>query len=202
MTANSLIYDKIYKILLLGDSSVGKTCLMSRYVDDKFEQNHISTIGLDYRLKTMKIGTDNIKIQIWDTAGQDRFKSITRTYYKGANGVLLLYDITSVNSFKNIRNWLHQIRENTDEGLVIVLVGNKSDLEAERQVSFDEGKQTAEEFGIKYFFETSVKNNVNINECFETLFNDLHSNRAANAQKCGKNLNLLNIKTRKKKKCC
>jgi Ras-related protein Rab-1A len=202
MTADSLTYDKIYKVLLLGDSSVGKTCFMSRYVDDVFEYHHISTIGLDYRLKTMKIGNDNIKIQIWDTAGQDRFKSITKTYFKGANGVLLLYDITNPNSFRNIKNWLEQIKENTNNGLIIVLIGNKSDLEAERQVSYDEGKELAEEYKIKFFAESSVKMNVNVKESFEMLFNELHLNKSGDINPNNISKINLNVKAQKKAKCC
>jgi small GTP-binding protein len=197
----TMIYDKVYKVLLLGDSSVGKTCFMSRYVDDRFEHTHISTIGLDYRLKTMKIGNDNIKIQIWDTAGQDRFKSITRTYFKGANGVLLLYDITSMNSFRNIKNWLDQIKENTSDKLVVVLVGNKCDLDSERQISVDDGKQLAEHYGIKFFFETSVKKNINVNECFEVLFKELHKD-FVNEKVDNEGMINLNVKKGKKSKCC
>ena len=140
-------YDYIFKILLLGDSSVGKTCFLLRYSDDTFTENHISTIGLDYRFKLVNLENDKkVKLQIWDTAGQDRFRAITKNYYKGAHGIILMYDVTNISTFNNIKSWVTQIRENTTEKIKIALVGNKIDEEDIRKISYDEGQKLADEY--------------------------------------------------------
>ena len=116
----------IYKILLLGDSSVGKTCFLMRYTDNTFQDIHMSTIGLDYKLKNVQLEDGKmVKIQVWDTAGQDRFRSITKNYYKGAHGIILIYDVTENKSFENVKNWMNQIKEEVSNRVTIVLVGNK-----------------------------------------------------------------------------
>lgn len=162
-------YDYIYKILLLGDCSVGKTCFLLRYSDDTFTENHISTIGLDYRLKMVNMDNSKIvKMQIWDTAGQDRFRAITKNYFKGAHGIILIYDITSMQSFNNIKNWLGQIKDNTNEKVRIVLVGNKCDYEINRKVSKAEAQKLADEYGM-ILFEASAKDNTNVEETFRYL---------------------------------
>ena len=162
--------DCVYKVLLLGDSTVGKTCFLLRYCDKTFQEAHLSTIGLDYRLKTMTLKSGkNIKLQIWDTAGQDRFRAITKNYYKGANGIILIYDVTNVQSYENVKNWISQIREEANPNVVIYLAGNKVDVsEQEKLVKTEDGKKIADEFKLK-FYETSAKNGVNINEIFEDL---------------------------------
>ena len=173
MNSSASYYDYIYKVLLLGDSAVGKTCFLLRYSDDSFTENHISTIGLDYRLKMITMENDKIvKMQIWDTAGQDRFRAITKNYYKGAHGIILIYDVTNVVTFNNIKNWLIQIKENTTEKVKIVLVGNKIDEEHLRKVSFDEGKKLSDEFNLE-FFETSAKNNIRVEETFSYLTREI-----------------------------
>lgn len=171
MKASNHHYDFIYKILLLGDSAVGKTCFLLRYADDTFSDSHISTIGLDYRLKLINIDQDKVaKIQIWDTAGQDRFKSITKNYYKGAHGIILIYDVTSEVSFANIKNWIQQIKENATDNVKIVLVGNKIDVEESRKISKQEGEKIAKENDIQ-FFETSAKMNIGVKETFDYVTN-------------------------------
>ena len=121
--------DCVYKVLLLGDSTVGKTCFLLRYCDKTFQEAHLSTIGLDYRLKSMTLQSGkNIKLQIWDTAGQDRFRAITKNYYKGANGIILIYDVTNRQSYENVKNWITQIREEANPNVVIYLAGNKVDV--------------------------------------------------------------------------
>lgn len=170
----SSYYDYIYKVLLLGDSAVGKTCFLLRYSDDSFTENHISTIGLDYRLKMITLENEKIvKMQIWDTAGQDRFRAITKNYYKGAHGIVLIYDVTNLQSFNNIKNWLSQIKENTTEKVKIVLVGNKIDEEHLRKVSHEEGKKLSEEYNLE-FFETSAKNNIRIEDTFNHLTREIY----------------------------
>ena len=132
----------VYKILLLGDSMVGKTCFLLKYTDKSFQEIHMSTIGLDYRLKTLTLkNRKTVKLQIWDTAGQDRFRSITKNYYKKANGIILIYDITNKKSYKNIREWINQIKEEAVSNVIIYLVGNKIDLEKERKVKTEEGEK-------------------------------------------------------------
>ena len=162
--------DCVYKVLLLGDSTVGKTCFLLRYCDKTFQEAHLSTIGLDYRLKTMTLKNGkNIKLQIWDTAGQDRFRAITKNYYKGANGIILIYDVTNVQSYENVKNWISQIRDEANPNVVIYLAGNKVDVsEQDKLVKTEDGQKIADEFKLP-FYETSAKNGVNINKIFEDL---------------------------------
>ena len=160
----------LYKILLLGDSTVGKTCFLLRYMDETFIDSHMATIGLDYRLKTMILGEQKIvKVQLWDTAGQDKFRAITRNYYKGANGIILIYDVTNLQTFENVKNWITQIREEANKNVVIFLAGNKADLpEESRAVQKEDGQKMAEEYNIP-FQETSAKEGINVNETFQEL---------------------------------
>ena len=162
--------DIVYKVLLLGDSTVGKTCFLLRYCDKTFQDAHLSTIGLDYRVKTMTLkNKKNIKLQIWDTAGQDRFRAITKNYYKGANGIILIYDVTNLQTYENVKNWITQIREETNPNVVIYLAGNKIDVpEEERAVKTEEGKEIADEYKLQ-FKETSAKDGINVNEVFQEL---------------------------------
>ena len=162
--------DCVYKVLLLGDSTVGKTCFLLRYCDKTFQEAHLSTIGLDYRLKSMTLANGkHIKLQIWDTAGQDRFRAITKNYYKGANGIILIYDVTNIQSFENVKNWIAQIKEEANPNAIIYLAGNKIDVnESEKAVKTEDGKKIADELTIK-FYETSAKNGINVNEIFEDL---------------------------------
>jgi small GTP-binding protein len=137
--------DVIYKILLLGDTTVGKTCFLMRFTEGTFQEIHMSTIGLDYRLKIMPLDDGKkAKVQIWDTAGQDRFRAITKNYYKGAHGIILIFDVCNVETFENVRNWVTQIRENSSEKATIFLIGNKIDDEIRRKVSKDDGKKLAD----------------------------------------------------------
>ena len=162
--------DCVYKVLLLGDSTVGKTCFLLRYCDKRFQEAHLSTIGLDYRLKTMTLESGKkIKLQIWDTAGQDRFRAITKNYYKGANGIILIYDVTNLQSYENVKNWIAQIREEANPNVIIYLAGNKIDVgEEEKVVKTEDGKKIADEFNLP-FYETSAKNGDNVNKIFEDL---------------------------------
>ena len=161
--------ENVYKLLLLGDSTVGKTCFLIKYTDQSFQDIHMATIGLDYRVKTMKLKNNKeVKIQIWDTAGQDRFRSITKNYYKGSHGIILIYDITNRRTFENVQKWISQIREETSQNVVIYLIGNKIDMKEERKVSTEEGKKLADELGLP-FMETSAKEGININEVFDDI---------------------------------
>ncbi len=188
----------VFKVLLLGDSTVGKTCLLLKYTDKIFKEEHMMTIGLDYRLKRMKLKNGKeVKLQIWDTAGQDRFRSITKNFYKGTHGIILIYDVTNEKTFENAKSWVEQIHEEISDKVVIYLVGNKIDMEEERKVSTEEGKKLAEELGIP-FFETSAKTGENIDNIFDNIVEDLDK-EFGNRQKIERNLS---YQPKKEKKCC
>lgn len=212
MTDNEIgNYDYIFKILLLGDSSVGKTCLLLRYSDDTFTENHISTIGLDYRFKLVTLeNKKKVKLQIWDTAGQDRFRAITKNYYKGAHGIILVYDVTNINSFNNIKSWISQIKENTTDNIKITFVGNKIDNEDSRKISHEEGQKLATEYDAK-FFETSAKENIRVTDVFSYITEEIHNNvmrkEAENTDKKKNKTDTLfvngeKIKNKKERECC
>lgn len=136
MATRNKEYDHFLKFVIVGDSSVGKSCLLLRFADDQFNENYMTTIGVDFRFKTVKSGTKNVKLQIWDTAGQERFRTITNTYYKSAHAVILVYDITNLESFESIRNfWLDEVENYADPGTQLVLVGNKSDMKQDQVVT-------------------------------------------------------------------
>jgi len=193
--------DCVYKVLLLGDSTVGKTCFLKKYTDKTFQDVHMSTIGLDYRVKTMTLKSGKVvKLQIWDTAGQDRFRAITKNYYKGANGIILIYDVTSIQTYENVKNWITQIREEASPNVIIYIAGNKIDLEEERKIKTEEGQKLAEELGLP-FFETSAKTGVNINESFEDLVEKIDVVYSKLDEKAGGNkVKVYQAKT--KKGCC
>ena len=187
----------LYKILLLGDSTVGKTCFLLRYTDDTFLDLHMATIGLDYRLKTLILDDHKIvKIQLWDTAGQDKFRAITRNYYKGARGIILFYDVTNIKSYENIKKWINEIKDEISENVSIVLIANKIDNEQERKITKEQGEKLAGDYNVP-FFETSAKTGVGVNESVFYLVQKIIETDPE-VKKKGKNLK---IKT-KKKKCC
>ena len=161
--------DYTFKILTLGESGVGKTCILKRYVDNTFMKTHLATIGIDFKSKIVNIDNKIIKIKVWDTAGQDRFRNITSQYYKGADGIVLVFDITDKESFKQVDYWINQI---SNSGICMVLVGNKSDEKDKRVVTFEEGKELADSLKVPYF-ETSALNGEGINLTFETLTKEI-----------------------------
>ena len=194
--------DIVYKVLLLGDSTVGKTCFLLRYCDKTFQDAHLSTIGLDYRLKSMTLkNKKNIKLQIWDTAGQDRFRAITKNYYKGANGIILIYDVTNLQTFENVKNWITQIREEANKNVVIFLAGNKADLpEESRAVQKEDGQKMAEEYNMP-FQETSAKEGINVNETFQELVEKIDEVFSKLEIPKAEQKNIL-FNGKKKKSCC
>ena len=165
-----------YKILLLGDSSVGKTCFLKRYIDNTFQDAYLSTIGFDFKIKyvTLKSGKQ-VKIQLWDTAGQERFRTIAKSYYKGAHGIILIYDVTVKKTYENIRKWLNEIKNESSRRISIILVGNKIDCEEKREVTTEEGKRLADSNELP-FYEASAKDSINVDECFQDLIEKIHEN--------------------------
>ncbi|KRX03903.1 P-loop containing nucleoside triphosphate hydrolase [Pseudocohnilembus persalinus] len=162
-------HDYVLKILILGESNVGKTCLLLKYVDDKFQTNHMPTIGIDFRNKIIRTQGKNVKLTLWDTAGQERFRIVTNTLYNGAQGIVLCYSVGDRNSFTNIKTWMKQIKESAGSDVAILLVGNKSDI-TERQVTEEEGKALAESYNISHY-ECSAKSGSNVELVFEQMAN-------------------------------
>lgn len=178
-------FDHLLKLLLIGDSGVGKSCILLRYSDDSFTGSYITTIGIDFKIKQIKVNDSKVKLQIWDTAGQERFRTITTAYYRGAMGILLVYDVTDEASFGAVENWMRQIEANANKDVIRVLIGNKSDCDdRDRKVTTAEGEAMAAKYGIK-FFETSAKMNVNVDESFSTIASDIVSNLKENPDRFG-----------------
>ena len=161
-------YDYLFKLLLIGESGVGKTCVLFRFSDDAFNSSFISTIGIDFKIRTIELEDKKIKLQIWDTAGQERFRTITTAYYRGAMGIMIVYDITNPKSFENVKNWIKNIEENASDDVELMLLGNKCDMEDSRAVTREQGEKLALEYGIP-FMETSAKANINVEEAFFQL---------------------------------
>ena len=160
--------DYFFKILLIGDSGVGKSCLLLRFADDSWTDSHISTIGVDFKIKTLNCDGKIIKLQIWDTAGQERFRTITSSYYRGAQGIILVFDCTDMESFNNVKQWLGEIDRYACENVNKLLVGNKTDLVDQRVVDATVAKEFADSMEIPYI-ETSAKNAYNVEETFITM---------------------------------
>lgn len=161
-------YDYLIKCLIVGDSGTGKSSLMMRFTDDVFNTSYISTIGVDFKIKTMNYKDKDFKFQIWDTAGQDRFRTITSSYYRGANAVILCYDICDRDTFKNVSKWLEEVERFSMGKPLVILCGTKTDLESKREISYLEGTEYAKSKDMT-FFESSAKNNVNIKEIFKVI---------------------------------
>jgi len=161
-------FDYMFKLLIIGNSSVGKTSFLFRYADDSFTSAFVSTVGIDFKVKTVFRQDKRVKLQIWDTAGQERYRTITTAYYRGAMGFILMYDVTNEESFTAVQDWVTQIKTYSWDNAQVVLVGNKCDLEDERVVSTDRGRQLADQLGLE-FFETSAKENINVKAVFERL---------------------------------
>lgn len=167
-------YDYLFKLLLIGDSGVGKSCLLLRFADDTFTESYISTIGVDFKIRTVEQDGKVIKLQIWDTAGQERFRTITSSYYRGAHGIIVVYDVTDMSSFNNVKTWMNEIDRFASEGVNKLLVGNKCDMVSKKAVDYDTAKQYAESLGIP-FLETSAKNSHNVEQAFLTMASKIKS---------------------------
>jgi small GTP-binding protein len=204
-------YDYMFKYIIIGDTAVGKSNLVLRYVYNEFKPDYNITIGLEFGEKEVKIKNKTYKIQIWDTAGQEKFKSITRTYYKNCVCAIIVYDITKRDTFDNVINWVEDCKNNSPKTVFMVLVGNKSDLDDKREVNADEAKDFADNNGM-LFFETSAKNGNNVKEIFlnsveqiiknmERDYYDL-DNEECGIQRTHRGKTVLENKKNKKKGCC
>ena len=206
-------YDMIFKIVLIGDTSVGKTNILSKYLSNEFDPDSKATVGVEFGTRDFQIENNKVKVQIWDTAGQERYRSITNAYYKGAKGSLLVYDITNPKTFENLDKWLSDLKANAEEKISVVLIGNKSDLEEERQISIEQGKEKAAFFKLA-FMETSALNGNNIEKAFNELITDVYKNhhemfeKQAKVEISDKAIDLENVdankenKVESKKFCC
>lgn len=209
-------FDLIFKIVIVGDSGVGKTNLISRYLKNQFKQDSKATVGVEFGEKTLTLNNLKIKAQIWDTAGQERFRAITNMYYKGSKGALIVFDLTSKATFINAEKWLNEIKKTADPKINLILIGNKSDLSDKREIKVEEGEEKAKEFGIGYM-ETSALNADNVDNAFNYIIEETSKrmkkeldeeeeeediqieNKAVNINL---NNNKIDVNNKEKKNCC
>ncbi|XP_031481473.1 ras-related protein RABA4d-like [Nymphaea colorata] len=167
--------DYVFKVVVIGDSAVGKSQLLNRFSKNEFSDDCRATVGVEFQTKTLLIQKKLVKAQIWDTAGQERYKAITSAYYRGALGALIVYDIANRRSFDNVQRWLEELRATADRNLVIMLAGNKSDLENLRAVPTESGREFAEREGL-FFLETSALDATNVESAFLTVLEQIYMN--------------------------
>ena len=172
-------YDLLYKIVIIGDTNVGKSNILSRYLTNEFTSNTKSTVGVELGIKFLKIKNTSTKIQIWDTAGQERYQAITSSYFRGSDGCFIVYDITNETSFNNIEKWFDKIHEENDKEIPVIIVGNKCDLENERKISTEKAKEKAQNLKCA-FYETSALKAINIEQIFEELVNTIYDKTGGN----------------------
>ena len=201
-------YEMVFKVVLVGDSSVGKTNIMSKYLKNEFHEDSKATVGVEFGSKQFTIEGHNIKAQIWDTAGQERYKAITSAYYKGAKGAFVVYDITRKNSFESVDKWINDLSAAADKKLTILVIGNKCDLEDQRQVTKEQGQEKASSLNVA-FLETSALSGANLDKAFEKMMNEIykkcHDEISAEGDmqiEGGQEINLNKKPPAKKKKCC
>ena len=165
-------YDYLFKLLLIGDSGVGKSCLLLRFADDTYTESYISTIGVDFKIRTIELDGKTIKLQIWDTAGQERFRTIESSFYRGAHGIIVVFDVTDQESFDNVKQWLHEIDRYAPADVKKLLVANKCDLASKRAVPTELAAAFAESLGVEYL-ETSAKSALNVEKAFTTMASEI-----------------------------
>ena len=174
-------YELMVKVVIVGDSGVGKTNIMSKYLKNEFHEDSKATVGVEFGSKQFNIQGHQVKAQIWDTAGQERYKAITSAYYKGAKGAFIVYDISRKNTFDSISRWVSDITATADKKITLILIGNKSDLEDQRQVTKEQGEEKAKEFGLA-FLETSASSGDNLEKAFSLMINEVY-------KKCQEDIN-------------
>ena len=202
-------YEMMVKVILIGDSGVGKTNIMSKFLKNKFMEESKATVGVEFGSKLFDLNGHKIKAQIWDTAGQEKYKSITGAYFKGSKGALVVYDITQKSTYESLEKWVNDLKSAGDPKITIILIGNKSDLEENRQVSKEQGEEKAKSFGCA-FLETSALSGDNIDkafnlmvkEIFEKFSNDSAEDSELESGFKGEDLKLDKVVDKKKKKCC
>lgn len=206
-------YDYLFKVVLIGDSGVGKSNLLSRFTRNEFCLDSKSTIGVEFATRTIQIDGRTVKAQIWDTAGQERYRAITSAYYRGALGALLVYDITKNSTFDNLKRWLRELRDHADSNIVLLLAGNKSDLNHLREVSADDAQAFAEKEGLS-FIETSAMESSNVEKAFNSILTEVYSivskkSLSAEEERCtwpdqGTPIKIggAGLSVKKKKSCC
>ena len=197
-------YDLKFKIIVIGESRVGKTSLIKRYTKDQFGGVYLTTVGIDFQNKTIEIEDKKVKLQVWDTAGQERFRNVAKNYFQSSNGFLLVFDITDKESFQKLNDfWIGQLKMNAPEKAKSVLVGNKSDLAGQRQVSIEEAEEFAKDNNLKYY-EVSAKEGTKVVELFFYLANEIYQSHTYEEFNENKTITLKKEKSKKKdkKKCC
>ena len=202
-------YEIMVKVVLVGDSGVGKTNIMSKYLKNQFREDSKATVGVEFGSKQFSVEGHQIKAQIWDTAGQERYKAITSAYYKGAKGAFIVYDITRKNTFETVNKWASDITAAADKKITLILIGNKNDLEDQRQVTKEVGEEKAKELGLA-FMETSACSGENLDKAFQMMINEIYKKyqedvvgetQESTVQQ-GKDITLDKTKGKQKKKCC
>ena len=202
-------YDVLFKIVLIGDSFVGKTNIMSKYLKNEFHEDSKATVGVEFGAKKFDIEGKSVKAQIWDTAGQERYKSITTTYYRGAKGALIVYDITRKETFDSVDRWISELVNSGDKNMTMLLIGNKCDLDNQRQVTKEQGEEKAKAFKVA-FLETSASSGENLDVAFEMIMkevyskckNELDEDDGMEEMQIGKEIDLTKENKVEKKKCC
>ncbi|XP_076337898.1 RAS oncogene family member Rab19 [Tachypleus tridentatus] len=199
-------FDFLFKIVVIGDCDVGKTCVVHRFRSGTYVERHGNTIGVDFAMKTLNIEDKRVKLQIWDTAGQERFRTITQSYYRSANGVVIVYDITKRSTFLSIQRWIEEVRRYTAPSIPVLLVGNKCDLKSLREVEPEEAARLVEQIhGLLTFIETSAKEDTNIEQTFVTLATELkhhHHSGVEDGDDSGIALSLNSRPIKGKLPCC
>ena len=202
-------YEMMAKVILIGDSSVGKTNIMSKYLKNQFNENSKATVGVEFGSKLFKIDNHTIKAQIWDTAGQEKYKAITGAYYKGSKGAFVVYDITRSDTFESADRWINDLKSTADPKITIILIGNKCDLEDKREVLKEQGEEKAKSFDCA-FFETSALKGDNIDKGFEMMVNEIFKKYGEETMEDddfgtmekGEDINLEKTNKVEKKGCC
>lgn len=193
-------HDHLFKLLIVGESGVGKTCMLLRFADNSFEENFLSTIGVDFKVREIDVDGKRVKLQIWDSAGQERFRNITTSYYRNCGGIIIVYDITRHDTFTKVTEWIEDVRKITSN-VPLLLVGNKADLEDKRAVAEQEAKELANRMGL-VLLETSAKTALNIEDAFKQISRQLIKEAAAKPKSDNKNQVSLDKKQSSGKKCC